>query len=108
MFTNHKIGVIPFKEFMSRPATLTQKKTPLQSNIYSLFQPISITSFFPLGDQAFAIFLFGGAVIAGIALTEIALATNGMTAVSSAITSLVKFVLPILGYGLIFWFLFQI
>lgn len=82
---------------MNRPAILPQKKTPIQSNIYSLFPPITITPFFPVGDPVFALFLLGGALIAGIALSETAFASNGMTAVSSAISSLVRFALPIVG-----------
>ncbi|MFJ7680350.1 hypothetical protein ACIQXQ_20185 [Peribacillus sp. NPDC097198] len=108
MFKKHKIEVIPYKDFMSRPATSIQRKTPLHSNIYSFFPSITITSFFPIGDPAFAFFLVSGGLIAVVALSETALASSGLSSVSSVLSSLFRFVLPVVGYGLIFWFLFQI
>jgi hypothetical protein len=103
MFYKNKIEVIPFEDFMSRPAASIQKKTPLQTNIYSFLPTITIKGMFPLGDPAFALFLIGSCVVVGIALSEPVFASGGFTEVSSGISSFLKVLLPVVGYGLIFW-----
>ncbi|MGE8079237.1 hypothetical protein [Peribacillus loiseleuriae] len=108
MIGKRKIEVIPFKDFMRRPATLIQNRTPLQTNIYSFFPPITISSFIPVGDPAFALFLIGGSLITVIALSEYLFASGGLSGLAGTIAGIMKLILPIAGYGLIFWFLFQI
>jgi hypothetical protein len=103
MFYKNKIEVILFKDFMSRPAASIQKKTPLQTNIYSFLPTITIKGMFPLGDPAFALFLIGSCVVVGIALSESVFASSGFTEVSCGISSFLKVLLPVVGYGLIFW-----
>jgi hypothetical protein len=103
VFTTKQKEVIPFKDFMSRPAASIQKKTPLQTNIYSFLPAITIKGMFPLGDPAFTLFLIGSCVVVGIALSESLFASSGFTEVSSGISSFLKILLPVAGYGLIFW-----
>lgn len=103
MFTANKKEVIPFREFMSRPA-LQPKETPLKLNIYSFIPTITLKGLLPLSDMGFTIFLIGGCAVVVFALSETLFAHTGYTEVSTGVSSFLKVVLPALGYGLIFWF----
>jgi hypothetical protein len=104
MFNKNKIEVIPFREFVSRPATCTQKKAPLMP-VYSFLPPFTIKSLLPIGDPAFALFLIAGGVVVFLAFSEYMLAEFGFTEISDVFGSVSKFLLPVAGYGTILWFL---
>jgi len=103
MFLKNKIEVIPFEDFMSPPAASIQKKTPLQSSIYSFLPPITIKSLLPVADPMFALFLIGCSVVVVFALSESLFASSGFTEISVGLSSFLKIALPLVGYGLIFW-----
>ncbi|MEK5390233.1 hypothetical protein NSQ59_07590 [Margalitia sp. FSL K6-0131] len=105
---NKKIEVIPFNEFMSRPAHPIERNLPLQTSIYSFFPPITLKAFFPLHDPTFVLFTLACGTVVVIALTEKILAINGLTGIAGNISSFLKFAFPIGSFGLIFWFLFHI
>jgi hypothetical protein len=103
---NKKKEVIPFREFLSRPAYDTQKKKPLPIQLYSFLPPFSIKSMLPIGvDPAFTLFLIAGGTIVILALSEYMLAEFGFTEISDVMGTVFKLALPVIGYGTIFWFL---
>lgn len=104
--TLNKKEVFTVSEFLAcQPNKPSHSKNPLKTSIYSFFPPITISSFFPVFDPAFGLFVIGGGLIAVVALAEYAFASYGKTEISSFISGVFKFVFPVLGYGLVFWFL---
>jgi hypothetical protein len=88
-----------------RPATPIQKKTPLMP-VYSFLPPFTIKSLLPVGiDPTFTIFLIASSTIVVLAFAEYALAEFGFTEISDFMGTVFKFILPVVGYGTIFWFL---
>lgn len=107
MILGRKKEVFTVSEFLAcQPNKPDQSKQPLKTSIYSFFPPITISSFFPVFDPAFGLFVIGGVVIATIALSEFLTASFGKTDASAFITGIAKFAFPVIGYGLVFWFLF--
>jgi hypothetical protein len=104
-YPKNKIEVISFREFVSRPATYTQKKAPLPLSICSFLPPFTIKSLLPVGDPAFALFLIAGGVIVILAFSEYMLAEFGFTEISDVFGMVSKFLIPVAGYGTILWFL---
>lgn len=96
------------KEFLTgQPKVPTHSKKSLVKSIYSFFPPITISSFFPVAEPSFALFLVGGAVITLVALTEYGTASQGFQDISIFISGITKILFPLVGYGVIFWFLFR-
>ncbi|PKR82442.1 hypothetical protein [Heyndrickxia camelliae] len=108
MFSNNKIEVISFKDFMSRPAHPIERNTPLQTSIYSFFPPITLKALFPLHDPTFSLFILACGTVIVFAITEKIFAVNGLNGIASSISSFLKFAFPIGSFGIIFWFLFHI
>ncbi len=108
MIIKQKIEVISFRDFMSGPAAQILKKTPLETSIYSFLPPITLKSFFPVHDPLFALFLASASLIAAIAFLEKIIAIHGFSEVTETISNIMKVILPIIGYVLIFWFLFTL
>lgn len=105
MIFQNKIEVIPFKDFMSRPAAIIQKKTPLQTNIFSFIPAITVKGLLPFSDMGFTLFLVASSAVVVIALSETLFAHSGFIEVSAGVSSVLKFALPVAGYGAIFWLL---
>lgn len=105
MFHKNKIEVIPFREFVSLPPTPIQKRTPLLP-LYSFLPPFSIKSLLPVGlDPTFTIFVMAGSAVVLVALTEYFLAEFGFTGIARVLSSVFNVMLPVVGFGTIFWFL---
>jgi len=110
MFCKNKIEVIPFREFMAGNHR-TKKETPRTKNVCvmsAFFPTITPGSFFPVHDPGFALFLIGGAVIAGSAFFQHFAAKSGSPAISEAIGAISGFVFPVVVYGAILWFFFTL
>ncbi|MBP1944653.1 hypothetical protein [Cytobacillus luteolus] len=106
MFNKNKIEVIPFNEFMSRPAYRIPKKIPLTNSIFSFLPPITLKGLFPLHEPAFALFVLGGGLIVATAFVEYLLAENDSGYIASIISSAASVLFPIVAYGAVFWFIF--
>jgi hypothetical protein len=108
MLSTKKKEVIPFKVFMSSPATRTFKGIPLTSSIYSFLPPMTLMDFIPIHDPAYGLFLLGSGLIIGIALLEKIISGSGATELSAILSTLARFAFPGVGFGVLFWFLLQL
>jgi hypothetical protein len=102
-----KKEVISFRDFMSRPATTIQKKTPLRNNIYSFFPPITIGSFFPVHDLEFSLFLLSGGVIVIIAIMDRFLTGTDASSAGILLSNIARVAFPVVGFGSVLWLLTQ-
>ncbi|KYD20515.1 hypothetical protein [Saccharococcus caldoxylosilyticus] len=110
MFRKNEIEAIDFREFMAGNHH-TQKQSPRTKNVraMSMFFPvITPSSFFPVYDTGFALFLIGSAAIAGSALLQHMTAKAGSPAISEVISSVSGFIFPVVVYGAVFWFFFSL
>ena len=105
-----KKEVLTLSEFLApQPSKPTQSKKPLNTSIYSFFPPITISSFFPvLSDPTFGLFVIGCGLITIVGFAEYVLALSGNSEISAYIAGISKVVFPIIGYGLLFWFLLSL
>ena len=102
MLFQQKIEVIPFKEFMSRPAYRIPKKIPLTNSIYSFLPPITVKGLFPLHEPAFALFVLGGCLNVATAFVEYLLAENDSGYLAAIISNVASVLFPIIAYGVVF------
>jgi hypothetical protein len=110
MFRKNKTGTIPFREFMAGNHR-TRKEASRTKNVCAMsafFPTITPGSFFPVHDVGFALFLAGGAAIAGSALLQHMAAKAGSPAISEVISSVSGFIFPVVVYGAVFWFFFSL
>ncbi|MED4534853.1 hypothetical protein [Metabacillus fastidiosus] len=111
MFNKNKIEVIPFKDFMSRPAACIQKEIPLQTNIYGFLPGMSLERFFDMSPQVsglYAVVLGVGAFAMLSHLIEVTTAKNGFNNVAYVIETVTRFILPMGTFGFMIWVLFKI
>jgi hypothetical protein len=106
MLRKNKTETIPFRDFMA--ANHTEKKLSPDINIYSLFPIVTPELLFPIHEPDFAIFVIGGGLVLVSVFFEKLLFRTGMTIAAETIGSTMKIILPIVGYGAIFWFLFSL
>lgn len=100
MISVKKKETLSLKEFMSRPATLIQKKKSPLRPVYSFFPTISIKSMFPFGtDPIFTVFIIGCSLLLVIVVSETLLAKNGFTEIASFISTTLKYTLPVIVFG---------
>lgn len=103
MLFSNKIEVISFKEFMSPPAPTKKEIIPLTTSIFSFLPTFTMKGFFPIHDLGFSLFLFGSCAVAAFAFSETLFAHGGFIEVSEGFSNFLKVILPLVGYGLIFW-----
>lgn len=109
MFRKNKIEAIPFRKFMANEHTV--RETPRTNSIYAFsafFPAITPTSFFPVHDTDFLLFLIGAGVIVGSAFFERMAAKVGSTAIADTISSISGFAFPFIVYSAVFWFFFSL
>jgi len=107
MFCKSKIETIPFRKFMAR--NHVQKETPHTKNIYrhaGYFPVITPHNLFPFHDPGFLVFAAGVGLIVGSAFLERLFARSGSLVVAETISDVSRFLFPLIGYGVLFWFLF--
>jgi hypothetical protein len=109
MFKKNKIEAIPFREFMANEHK--RKETPHTKSIYAFsgfFPTITPTSFFPVYDTDFLLFLVGaGAIIASSFFEQMA-AQLGLTNVAGTIKTISSFAFPVMVYGAVLWLFFSL
>jgi hypothetical protein len=104
MFLQNKKEVISFRDFMSRPAATIQKKIPHKNYMFSFMPAFGLKDLFPFQDLDFTLFFIGSCAVLAIALSEKLFAHSGYTEFSEGLSSFLKVILPIVGYGSILWF----
>jgi hypothetical protein len=110
MLLKNKMETIPFREFMAGNHRTRKEASPNKSirSMSVFFSVITPSSFFPVHDTGFALFLIGSAAIAGSALLQHMTAKAGSTAISEVISSVSGFIFPAVVYGAVFWFFFSL
>jgi hypothetical protein len=110
MLRKNKTRTIPFREFMAGNHHV-RKEASRTNSIYamsSIFPTITPGSFFPVHDTGFALFLIGVGAIACSAFFQHFTAKSGSTQLSDTISAISRFVFPVVVYGAIFWFFFNL
>jgi hypothetical protein len=106
MFLQKKIESYSLTEFLSRPAANIPKKeiAPHKNYMFSFMPAFGLKDLFPFQDLDFTLFFIGSCAVLAIALSEKLFAHSGFTEFSEGLSSFLKVVLPIVGYGSILWF----
>jgi hypothetical protein len=109
MFCKNKTEAVPFRKFMANEHTA--REMPRNKSIYAFsafFPAITPKSFFPIHDTDFLLFLVGAGVIVGSAFLQHITARIGSTIIADVLSSISRFMFPIVVYGAIFWFFFTL
>jgi hypothetical protein len=109
MFKKNKTEAISFREFMADEHTA--KEMPRTKSIYAFsafFPAITSTSFFPIHDTDFLLFLVGAGVIVASAFFERMAAKVGSTTIADTISSISSFAFPVIVYGAVLWLFFSL
>jgi hypothetical protein len=109
MFKKNKTEAISFREFMADEHTA--KEMPRINSIYAFsgfFPMITPTSFFPIHDTDFVLFLVGAGAIVASAFFEQMAAKLGSTNIAGTIKTISGFAFPVMVYGAVLWLFFSL